>query len=1192
MLMKPNSRIHLRNSICIVANARLTSGIFFFVIIILSLLFYKTLDAADAANVLTVPDGGWRLWPDTNAEWKTDTIYLPGQFDLSQLPVHPPTDGWDVLNNKTGLSVTLPGTVEEYFWGKFGLRHYQNNEYYYAKKGDQQVMNGNYLGVSWWWRDVVVPGSFAHKIVLLHIRGARQRAEVFVNHQLVGYDIIAETSFACDITRAIRPGHTNQIAIRITNPGGRLDWLDTWTLKWGQARFQESHGFGGLDRDLTITAEDPVYLDDTWVLNTPQVRTVTAHATVRNTTDREQNGELRFSVVDPQNHSVLASAAVPVHIPAATNVDFQAALSCAAARLWDLNSPQLYEMKAQLAIPGPPGMRDETTRAFGFRWFEPRGIGEHAGLYLNGRRIRLYTAISWGYWGFNGLWPTPALAEKEVRDAKELGLNMLNFHRDIGKEEVLAEQDKLGLLRYMEPGGGITAAGKTVAKFSPSPKGPLDTSGLGGDADSFTQKYEEIKIIRMIRQFRSHPSLVIYVIQNEWDPDLSEPRIFNLLRRMHALDPSRVIVSKSGVSPLHQAWFAPYGNNPRCDNGTGFSGWHDEHTVGGPGVWQDEMYQNPTNFTHRIVDPGEIVDWGEMLGAAVADNHPLMVRQILAQGGHSYDLADHEQLARVYDHFLDRWDFRQAFPTDQQFYTDLGDKCYGFWGKVLETVRLGEDNDILSISGWESTAIENHSGLVDNLRNFKGDPELIAAKLAPLLPVVKPRRLTARLGDQPVLDLYLINETGHAAAGHLQLSVTDPTGQTTQLGSFAAPAYQANRFVYPVASGRKAPAFTLPGKYTFSFVLSGTTPAHNSETVLVVNPLPEKMPEARVGVVGDILPFEKQWPVGSSVKVEPYRDGINYDMAIVALEPAGYVTRANLGTNVLNTDTPELYQTAMEGNNPSVLRFHFDSLPPGPVKVSLYFCEIGGLEKSQRVFDVLANGRTVLTNLDIVAEAGPGRALVKTFTVEASQGIVDICPGRVPRYPALFNAIKLEAGGKTVAILCGGKKFTDRRGLTWEPYRAQDTLSSGLLQKVKAGLPLLVQASDSGSADKAARQFAADGAFQYFGKIPSARASWMGNWVFIRQHPLYAGLPVDEVMNGDYQIPVSCCYGLQVDGPGVQIVAGYGRDHDRDVGAATFTARLGRGELVFQCLSGMCPVFEERLLNNALIYLLTSKSNP
>ena len=52
----------------------------------------------------------------------------------------------------------------------------------------------------------------------------------------------------------------------------------------------------------------------------------------------------------------------------------------------------------------------------------------------------------------------------------------------------------------------------------------------------------QAKIVGMIRAFRSHPSVVEYILQNEARPDLANPNLERVLRMMHAEDPSRTIV--------------------------------------------------------------------------------------------------------------------------------------------------------------------------------------------------------------------------------------------------------------------------------------------------------------------------------------------------------------------------------------------------------------------------------------------------------------------------------------------------------------------------------------------------------------------------------------------------------------------------------------------------------------------------
>src|SRR5271169_1667180 len=125
-----------------------------------------------------------------------------------------------------------------------------------------------------------------------------------------------ELPFECEITAAARPGETNQLAIRITNPGGRLDWVDGGRITWGNATFQKSHGFGGLDRALTLSAHSAVRVRDSWALNTPDLRRVTVHAEIENTGPAAAAGRLRFSVADSATGLELAHVEIPALLEA------------------------------------------------------------------------------------------------------------------------------------------------------------------------------------------------------------------------------------------------------------------------------------------------------------------------------------------------------------------------------------------------------------------------------------------------------------------------------------------------------------------------------------------------------------------------------------------------------------------------------------------------------------------------------------------------------------------------------------------------------------------------------------------------------------------------------------------------------------------------------------------------------------
>jgi hypothetical protein len=690
---------------------------------------------------LNIPDQGWRLWPDAQASWQNDTLYLPSEVNVGQLPVNAPTGGWDALNPAAGVLVTLPASVEQYYWGSFSSRPYTSvftgvPEYAAFGAGslfgsDLEVRNGAYRGVSWFWRYLNVPASLSGKAVTLHLRSFRQRVEVYVNQQLVGYSLIAETAYDCDISKALRPGQRNILAIRITNPGGNYDWYDGGTLTWGQYTFHAGRGVGGLDRGLTLRAHDSVYLSDAWALNTSQITAVNAYAQLQNDRSQPETATVRFSVVDPSSGATVATADAPASVPAGGSATVSATCRYPGAEAWSPDRPRLYRLRVEL-LPSQAIARDQRELRFGFRWFAPQGIGADAALTLNGERTRLYSAISWGWWGFSGLWPRPEQARKEVLAAKALGLNTLQFHRDLGKAEALDADDEGDLMRYMEPGGGQLAFADQgySLRLAALTQAPIDTSGQGGDAKTFSERYQEYRILNMIRDHRSHPALMLYCVQNEIEPDLHNERIFRILHEMHAEDPSRTIVLHSGDHPAtNQAFYLPYDETIYHEDGTGYSGWSDYHTVGGPGTWQDDLYVGPTKFSHYSDDRRQVIVWGEMMGSGTPDNHELILQRIRRGGGHSYDQADHQEILDAYNRFLDKWNFRRAFPTASSLFVDIGNRSYDFWGRFLPMTRLAEATDYFVVSGWESTMIENHSGIVD--KRFQRGARTLCAESGP-----------------------------------------------------------------------------------------------------------------------------------------------------------------------------------------------------------------------------------------------------------------------------------------------------------------------------------------------------------------------------------------------------------------------------------------------------------------------------
>jgi hypothetical protein len=996
----------------------------------------------------TIPDEGWKLWIDRDARYREDRIYLPSQVDLARLPVNPPSGGWDVLDHVPALTVTLPTTVEQHLWGAFGERPFTADEYRYGGE-DVVPQNGAYRGVSWWYRAIDIPARLRGRRVLLTLRGARMRAEVYLNRQLVGYSIMSELPITCDLTAAMRPGAANQLAIRITNPGGRFDWRDSTTTEWGGVKLYLSHGFGGLDRGMMLT-DHPIagHIADAWVLNTPDPRRVTAHAELwlRDPPyDAEAiHNSARVTLLDPDGAPMFTEARFEAVKVEGSRVTVRFAVHAPAARLWDLADPVLHDIRFDWG-------GDTRTVRFGFRWFAPDGFGSDAVLRLNGRRVRLYSAISWGYWGYNGVWPTPALARREVAAAKALGLNCLHFHRNVGKTEVLDVQDEQGLLRVMEPGGG---------RFAISKGGALSA------ADRFSRDFLVEKCVAMARTFRSHPSLVHYTLQNELGADLANPDVQAVLRAIHDTDPSRTVILNDGFVQrgAAQAMYLPYDDTYHRSDKEPWGGWWDNHQGAGD-QWYDKFYVSKDDYVHRQTGKPFIVEFGEMEGCAVADNHPAMLADIAkAAHGRSYDAGDHRAILAGTEAFLDRWNFRRAFPTAESLFLSIGRKCYESWQNYLENIRLGESVDVACISGWESTAIDNHSGIVDVLRGFKGDPRVVRASLLPVRPVAKQRRLTYAAGESAELDLYLFNDTPLPATGTLTLTLTlvDPDGIPREIGRYPAPTQTPDRFAYLLAERVATPPLVKPGAHIVRFALSGHADADFARTLWVVDPAPRLPRPARIAVAGVSRSLRARLVAVPGVTVEDFVAGERYDGIVAQGLAADEIARRQIGE-----------QTGLEAQ------------------------------------------------------------------------------------PTKGTPLKLVPGA----------------------------LAADVLAAVRAGTPLVALVPEDGLAEGVATQLAGLGLFRFDGMVGTLRAPWMGNWNYLRAHPLFAGIPADTAAGLLHQIEAQPSNGLIVEGDGIEVIAGYSRDHDRRNGAASFIAKRGAMRVLVHRLPDMVAPLQQRFLANAVAWL-------
>ena len=1073
-----------------------------------------------ARHEIDLSGEGWRLWRDERAEWQDDKLHLP-PVDVGTLPARLPTGGWQALG-ASGLDVSVPGTVEQHYWNDVG----------------------DYRGVSWWWRSLALPPETVDRRAILRFEAARLRAEVFFNGQLVGYDVIGNTPFEIDVSHRIPAGAENQLAVRVTDPCGNLSWEDFIADRWGRYTLPASHGFGGITGPVRLLLTDPVYVGDVFVKNKPAITEVDVDITIRNTTDSPTRQDVRLQIVEANDAaSVVFEQMLPdVELPPGDHV-VSVSAAVPDAKVWDLDHPNLYRCRVSLAAG------DTCDTRFGFRWFAPEGVGERAMFRLNGRRIVLRSAISWGFWPGSGMIPTPELIDKQVQTAKAMGLNTLNFHRCIGTPAVLDRADELGLLCYEEPGGFDCREG-----------------------DEFCFAWAREKLLRMVRRDRNHPSLIIYNMINEeqWPPRHRHERD---IADAHALDPTRTITYTSGwnqegddPTKLHMR---PY------DDQLHIRGWYDWHNAGGPGVYCDEFYQGPEEYRQRTTNNQEIVFWGEE-GAIGTPPRLGQIEEALRGQPDGWDGADYRAWHKAYREAFEGKGWGCVFSTIDNLTGSCGNIAYAYQGRTIENIRIGNCTDGYVVNGWEAEKHENHSGIVDCFRNAKGDPAILAQYNRPLYVAVKLRQKVGHPPATVLADFHIVNEMNVHGSLLLRVWLENEAGERLWESEHPVTVTGGETFGELLVEGVAVEIAAGPGRYFVRAALQDGEReiATGVDDVFLVDWRSQGLPAAGAhlgeGAVAreflqthksvDLPAFSGQQGTLAYILAEGYDPLPQEVIPSACLRPkegrlcglTGEFYRGVQFDNLLFARTdPTIDFEWKEGPDPAVGRENYSVRWQGTLRPP----ESGAY-------------RFHLTHDDGARLWVDGELLIDEWSVFETWAVSR------PLTQA-SRAVQLEEGHEVDIRL----EFFQQPGrglvrLLWTtPTLAaqQSGVVGDVLRRVHDGGTTLI-ALDHG--EGWAYRLEEAGLCRYRGRLQGG-LYWLGSNFFVRAHPLFADLPANQAMNWEYQALAryeADRYGLLLDGE--EAVVGFVSGHHHAVATAVAVLPHGKGRIIVSTLD-LCRVLNE-----------------
>ena len=341
----------------------------------------------------------------------------------------------------------------------------------------------HYVGNAWYKRSVYVPQDWNDRRITLFLERPHIETTVYVNGQEVGHQMSLSVPHRYDVTKYIKVGQRNDIAIRVYNG------IENVCVG------QDSHSVTDQTQGNWNGITGRMELQAQWNrinISRVQVRPDAARRQVRVTVDLGDHMPA-FRLLPINDYPIKVCVRLLPNGPAYYYKEEIVGSKCkflidldSAARFWDEFNPNLY----QLTVEAGDDVYETT---FGLRGISIKGRQ----LYINDRPLFLRGTVENCCFPETGYPPTDeAEWERIFRKCKEYGLNHVRFHSYCPPEAAFAAADKLGI--YLQPEG---------------PSWPNHGVRLRRGMAIDEYLLEESK--RIIDEYGHHPSFVMMAAGNE-----------------------------------------------------------------------------------------------------------------------------------------------------------------------------------------------------------------------------------------------------------------------------------------------------------------------------------------------------------------------------------------------------------------------------------------------------------------------------------------------------------------------------------------------------------------------------------------------------------------------------------------------------------------------------------------------------
>ncbi|RGN36441.1 glycoside hydrolase family 2 protein [Bacteroides oleiciplenus] len=354
-----------------------------------------------------------------------------------------------------------------------------------------------YTGTAWYQTKFTYNEELKGDDLFLFFEAVYSDAEVWLNGVKLGSHDFGFTSFQFDVTKLIKQGFENTIAVKVSN-----------TFKLGA-----TWNWGGIRRPVSLHRLPSQRIERVFVATEPNLKKRSAEVSVRTELHNVKDGTVFLKIKDASQKIVATSKQ---KIASGTKEQL---LSCRIDKvnLWGFDSPYLYTAEVSLEKEGKP-VHSTSTR-FGVRKIEIDGYK----LLLNGESVRLNGANYVPDERFTGSTLPEKVFRKDIDLMKECGVNMARLSHLGLPQEVLDYIDEKGMLIFEEI--PLWNRNKLIEANHPTPMKWL--------TELITQRY-------------NHPCIIGWSAGNEIGRFNDNPHITEYLtsafKHIRELDPTRLAI--------------------------------------------------------------------------------------------------------------------------------------------------------------------------------------------------------------------------------------------------------------------------------------------------------------------------------------------------------------------------------------------------------------------------------------------------------------------------------------------------------------------------------------------------------------------------------------------------------------------------------------------------------------------------